>query len=77
MNIEKIIYSVVIIVVVLAVAGALYPTLATQVTNISGSGFGGTAMLVIVSVLYWVLISASVVLYMVKSFLPKMGGKQD
>jgi len=69
---KKIINSVIMAVIVLAVAGALYPTLTTYINNITGS-FANTGILTVVSVLYWILISAGMVMYFVKSF--GIGGK--
>lgn len=74
MNPEKIIYATIIVVVILAIAGSLYPTLVTYVNNITGSGWTGTAIVAIISVLYWILVGAGIVLYFVKSFLPKFRG---
>lgn len=75
MNPEKLIYAVIISIVVLSVAQALYPTLSDYITNITGAGYGGTAILAVVATLYWVLISAGVVLFWVKSFGIHMGGR--
>ena len=69
---KKIINSVIMAVIVLAVAGALYPTLTAYINNITGS-FANTGILTVVGVLYWILISAGMVMYFVKSF--GIGGK--
>jgi hypothetical protein len=76
MNPEKVIYAVILTVIILAVSGALYPVMQTYITNITGSGYAGTAILVVLSTLYWILISAGVVIFWLKSFGIKMGGKQ-
>lgn len=68
MNPGKVINSVILMIIVLAVSGALYPILQTYITNVTGSGYAGTAILALVSTLYWILISAGIVLYMMKSF---------
>jgi hypothetical protein len=73
MKVEKIIYSVIITVVILTVAQALYPTMSAIITNITGSGYAGIGILTVLTVLYWILISAGLVLYWVKSF--GIGGK--
>ena len=75
MNPNKIINTVILSVVILAISGALYPTLLSYVNNITGT-YSNTAILSIISVLYWILISAGMVLYWVKAFgVGGMGGK--
>jgi hypothetical protein len=69
---NKIVNAVIMMVVILAVAGALYPTLMTYINNITGT-FSNTGILVVVGVLYWILIAAGLVLYMLKSFGIKVG----
>lgn len=76
MKVEKIIYAVIISVIVLSVAQALYPTLAAIITNITGTtSYTGTAILTVLTAIYWVLISAALVLFWVKSFGISTGGK--
>lgn len=71
MNIEKVITELVLIIVFLYVANAMYPPLLDVITNITGT-YGNTAMVLLITILYWILVSASVLLYFVKVFIPKM-----
>jgi len=74
---QAVINAVILMVVILAVASALYPILQGYITNITGTYPAGTGILVVVSTLYWILIAAGLVLYMMKSFGVHLGGKQD
>jgi hypothetical protein len=86
---QKLINVIIFTVVILAIAGAMYPTIDSYVTNITtttycvagnlgrncngSTGWGvdtaysNTALLVIIRALYWILISAGLVIYWVKS----------
>lgn len=67
-NIGKIIITVVMIVVSLAVLVGLYPTFSEYIDNVTGSGFGGTLILVVAKTLYWIISSAVIILEMLVGF---------
>lgn len=69
MNLGKVIYTIIMIIVTLAVLTGLYPTFAEYVDNVTGSGFTGTAILAIAKSLYWIIAGAVVLL----EFLVGMG----
>jgi hypothetical protein len=72
-NPGKIIGTIILIIIVLAVAGSLYPTFTEYIDNATGSGFTGTALLSVASVLYWIIISAVVLLSLIEGLgLSKM-----
>lgn len=74
MNPKGLINAVITTVVILAIAGALYPTVQTYITNITGT-YANTSILTVVSVLYWILIAVGIVLMWVKGFgVGGMGG---
>ena len=68
MNIGKIISTVIMIVVTLGVLVGLYPTFQGYIDNVTGSGFAGTAILVLATTMYWLISSAVIVLEMLVGF---------
>ena len=69
LNLGKVIYTIIMIVVTLAILVGLYPTFADYIDNITGSGFVGTAILSVAKSLYWIITGAVILL----EFIAGMG----
>ena len=66
-NIGKAIGTVILVIIFLAVTTSLFPTFQGFIDNATGAGsnatgFTGTAILTVAGVLYWIIVSASVIL---------------
>lgn len=59
MNIGKMIVTIILIIVYLSVAVAMYPVLTEFVDNVTGSGWTGSAIVAIISTLYWIIVGAT------------------
>lgn len=67
-NLGKLVMTVIMIIVTLTVASSLDDTLFDTIDNVTGDGFVGTALLAIVQTLYWLIISAVVIVEMILGF---------
>jgi hypothetical protein len=65
-NIGKFIITIIMVIVLLATASGLYPTFSTYIDNVTGSGYAGTALLAVASVLYWIIVSAVALLALIE-----------
>jgi len=68
MNPNKMVYTVIMSIVILAIASGLYPTLVTYIDNITGSGFTGALLVGVISAIYWILVGAGVIFSFLKGF---------
>lgn len=68
MDANKMVYTVIISIIVLAIASGLYPTLVTYIDNITGSGFSGAILVGVISAIYWILVGAGVIFTFLKGF---------
>lgn len=65
-DVGKSIYTILLIVIFLSVAAGMYPIFADLVTNITGSGWVGTSILAVGSVIYWIIVGAVTILGLVE-----------
>lgn len=68
MNVGKIMGTVILIVITLGTLVALYPIFAEYIDNVTGSGFGGSALLTLAKTFYWLLSAAAILLEMLVGF---------
>lgn len=75
MDVKKLIVGVILSYVGLQVAGILYPLLSALITNLTGYGYTGIAVLTIITSLYWLLIAFAIVMYLLSSLGMNLGKK--
>ena len=75
-NLSMIITELIMVVVFLYIAAALYSPITTIVLNITGSGYSNTGMLTLVTTLYWILVASLTILVFVFIFIGQIGKGQ-
>ena len=70
---KKFLFTIIMTIVILSIAGGIYPSLLTTINNITGSGWTGTAMLVVVSIIFWILTASGVILFLMDGMGIKYG----
>ena len=68
MNIGGAIVTVILIIIFLGVTSGLYPVFIGYINNVTAEGWAGTALLVILGTLYWIIVSAVVILGFLEGF---------